>query len=51
MGLRVNQGYIEEYVIKPMNKRFKELENLIKKNEKKLDTAIHKIDYLIKQNK
>ena len=38
--LKINQEYMDEYVIKPMMKRFDALEKLIKDNDKNLKMKI-----------
>ena len=40
MGMKITQNYMDEEVIKPIMKRFDELENLIKSNDKNVKLKI-----------
>ncbi len=40
MSMKINQEYIDEEVIKPIMKRFDDLESLIKTNDKSLKMKI-----------
>ena len=40
MSMRIDQEYVDEYVIKPIMKKFDELEQLIKNNDKETKMKI-----------
>ena len=48
MGMIINQGYMDEEIIKPMMKQFADLEKSIDKCEKKINLAQISLNYIQK---